>query len=151
MINRKPQPVICIKHRITAAFRKADVFADATKPLCRRAYSGFRLRGVTADFFALGCEKMRHAGGIIPHMKKTQQVNCIKHRITAAFLELVTGFEPTTRGLRYRCSAVEPHQHCTEQSYTLLLCFSTKKQKNDRKRYIVLLSNLLKIWLKTCE
>ena len=29
----------------------------------------------------------------------------------AASVELVTGFEPTTRGLRYRCSAVEPHQH----------------------------------------
>ena len=27
-------------------------------------------------------------------------------------MELVTGVEPATCGLRYRCSAIEPHQHC---------------------------------------
>lgn len=29
-------------------------------------------------------------------------------------MELVVGIEPTTCGLRYRCSAIEPHQHICE-------------------------------------
>ena len=43
------------------------------------------------------------------------------------FLELVTGFEPTTRGLRYRCSAVEPHQHIYKNILLLYFYIFNKK------------------------
>lgn len=42
-------------------------------------------------------------------------------------MELVTGFEPTTRGLRYRCSAVEPHQHIYKIILLFYLNFFNKK------------------------
>ena len=79
---------------------------------------------------------MHHAGGIIPPYEKTQPIACIKHRITAAFLELVTGFEPTTRGLRYRCSAVEPHQLFYRTIlHPFALFFNKKAEKRQKAIY----------------
>ena len=37
-----------------------------------------------------------------------------KHVYFKDYLELVRGIEPPTCGLRYRCSAIEPHQHIYE-------------------------------------
>ena len=57
-------------------------------------------------------------------IKKIRQHDCA-HRL---ILELVTGVEPATCGLRYRCSAIEPHQH---YSYIILPKAGFVNRKNE--------------------
>ena len=59
-----------------------------------------------------------------------------KSQSNSCGLELVTGFEPTTRGLRYRCSAVEPHQLLYRTIlHPFVLFFNKKAEKRQKAIY----------------
>lgn len=55
----------------------------------------------------------------------------------SAFLELMTRVELVTCGLRYRCSAIEPHQ----QKHFLL--YSKSKKNTSLKIYFYAIENII--------